>query len=78
MDGKLEKWTVNNYVAYVISVLLRLFITSEYCKLVKEVTTDALFIILRQVTTVTNPNKKIIAKLLCMELVHILDHLLAS
>ena len=32
-----------------------------YCKLGKEVTTDALFIILRQVTTVTNHNKKIIA-----------------
>ena len=51
---------VNNYVAYAISVLLWLFITSYYCKLGKEVTTDALFIILPQVTTVTNHNKKII------------------
>ena len=51
---------VNNYVAHTMSVLLRLFIMSSYCKLGKEVTTDALFIILTQVTTVTNHNKKII------------------
>ena len=31
-----------------------------YCKLEKEFTTDALFIILRQVRTVTKHNKKII------------------
>ena len=54
---------VNNYVAYALSVLLRLFITSQNCKLGKEVTTDALFIILRQATTVTNHNKKIIDRL---------------
>ena len=86
MDGK-------NYVAYTISVLLGLFITSYYCKLGKKVITYTLFIILRQVTTVTNHNKKVIDTIgytkillpknnceiiICMELVHILDHLLGS
>ena len=54
---------VNNYVAYAISVLLRFFITTYYCKLGKKVTTNALLIVLRQVTIVTNHNKKIIDRL---------------
>ena len=33
------------------------------CNLEKEVTANALFIILRQVMTVTNPNKKVINRL---------------